>query len=103
MVCHFSFCGPVIGSHPVSIEGYKTIAYEIFEQLGGKVPEWIVVPTAYGDVLAGVFRGFKDLVDLGLAAKTPKLVAAEIYGSLARSLVQAGDRVASVERDHDTG
>jgi len=96
------FVAPVIGSHPVGIEGYKTIAYEIFEQLGGKVPEWIVIPTAYGDVLAGVFRGFKDLVDLGLAARTPKLIAAEIYGSLARSLVQAGDRVASVERDHDT-
>lgn len=96
------FVAPVIGSHPVGVEGYKTIAYEIFEQLGGKVPEWIVVPTAYGDVLAGVFRGFKDLVDLGLAARTPKLVAAEIYGSLARSLGQADDRVALVERDHDT-
>lgn len=96
------FVAPVIGSHPVGIEGYKTIAYEIFEQLGGKVPEWIVVPTAYGDVLAGVFRGFKDLVDLGLAAQTPKFVAAEIYGSLAQSLGQAGDRVTSVERDHDS-
>ncbi|WP_249809117.1 pyridoxal-phosphate dependent enzyme [Bradyrhizobium sp. 137] len=96
------FAAPVIGSHPVGIEGYKTIAYEIYEQLGDKVPDWIVVPTAYGDVLAGIFRGFQDLVDLGLAANTPKLVAAEIYGSLAHSLGQAGDAVAEVERDHDT-
>lgn len=96
------FAAPVIGSHPVGIEGYKTIAYEIYEQLGNKVPDWIVVPTAYGDVLAGIFRGFQDLMNLGLAAKMPKLVAAEIYGSLAHSLGQAGDAVAAVERAHDT-
>ena len=43
------FFGPVVGSNPYGIEGYKSLAYEIAEQLDWHVPDWIVLPVCYGD------------------------------------------------------
>lgn len=59
------FEAPVVGSHPAGIEGYKTLAYEIVEQVHGKVPDWCVLPVCYGDLLAGLWRGFKELRQSG--------------------------------------
>ena len=40
---------PPIGSEPIAIEGYRTIAYEIAEQLGWSVRDLVAVPSALGD------------------------------------------------------
>lgn len=77
---------PPIGSHPVAIEGCKTIAYELLEDLGGQIPDVVVVPVAYGDSLSGIFRGFRDLLDAGLTDRIPRLVAVEAYPSLTQAL-----------------
>lgn len=77
---------PPVGSHPVGIEGYKTIAYEIAQDLGWKVPDVVVVPVAYGDSIAGLHRGFKDLHAVGLVDRLPRLIAAEAHQSLSRAL-----------------
>ena len=88
---------PPIGSNPFGIEGYKSIAYEIFQQLGG-IPDVVIVPTAYGDGLAGIHRGFADLVALGHTDRTPRMVAAEPLGPFARSLRDDTDLPATVEQ-----
>lgn len=77
---------PPIGSSPYGVDGYKTLAYEIWEQLGRTVPDWVVIPVAYGDCLAGVLRGFADLCRLGLAHRVPRLVGAEVFDALALAL-----------------
>jgi threonine synthase len=77
---------PPIGSHPVAIEGCKTIAYEIVEDLSGSPPDVVVIPVAYGDALAGIYRGFQDLVQAGVIERIPRLVAAEAYPSLSTAL-----------------
>ncbi|MEI5668463.1 threonine synthase [Bosea sp. CCNWLW174] len=82
---------PVIGSHPLAIEGYKTIAYEIVEQSGGIAPDWCILPVCYGDALFGVWRGFQDLYAHGAISRLPRLVAAEVHGSLAQALVTGSD------------
>ncbi len=56
------FFGPVVGSNPYGIEGYKSLAYEIAEQLEWRVPDWVVLPVCYGDALVGMARGFAELV-----------------------------------------
>lgn len=84
---------PVVGSHPLGIEGYKTIAYEIVEQSGGSVPDWCVLPVCYGDALAGVWMGFQDLFAHRAIPRLPKMVAAEVHGSLARALATGDDRL----------
>lgn len=76
---------PPIGSNPFGIEGYKTIAYELWRQLG-ETPDVVVVPTAHGDGLAGIRRGFSDLIGLGLAERMPRLVAIDPFGAYARGL-----------------
>lgn len=73
------FCDPPVGSNPFGIDGYKTIAYELADQLGA-APDVVVVPAAYGDGLAGIFRGFADLSALGRIERLPRLVAAEPFG-----------------------
>ena len=77
---------PPIGGDPFGVEGYRTIAYELWEQLGGAVPSWIIVPVSYGDALAGVWRGFLDLRRLGLTDRLPRLAAAEVSGGLEAAL-----------------
>ena len=90
------FTAPVVGSHPLGIEGYKTIAYETYEQLGRSLPDWFVLPVAYGDALSGIWRGFKDLRDLGLCSRLPRIVAAEAYGSIEKTLATSSDRLLCV-------
>ena len=85
------FSDPVTGSNPLAIEGYKTLAYEIAEAMGWVVPDWCVVPVCYGDALAAMRRGFEDMVALGWTGRVPRLVAAEVSGSLAAALRGGGD------------
>ncbi len=67
--------------HPLTIEGKKTVAFEMWEQLGGAVPDAVVVPTGDGVILAGVYKGFRDLVRAGLAHRLPRLVAVQAESS----------------------
>lgn len=78
---------PPVGSPPLAVEGYRTIAYEICEQLGGRAPDWVVIPVSYGDCLAGVQRGFAHLAETGRIERAPRLAAVEPHGALSRALV----------------
>lgn len=84
---------PVVGSHALGIEGYKTIAYEIVEQSGGIAPDWCVLPVCYGDALFGVWTGFQELFAQGAISRLPRMVAAEVHGSLAQALATGSDRL----------
>lgn len=79
---------PPVGSHPMGVEGCKTIAYEIVEGLGWKAPDAVVIPVAYGDAISGIHRGFKELLAAGLISRLPRLIAAETYPSLSGALAE---------------
>ena len=61
------------------VEGYKTIAYEIWEQLG-RVPEHVVCPIAAGDALYGPWKGFCELRQMGLTTRVPAMHGAQAAG-----------------------
>ncbi|MEV4753139.1 pyridoxal-phosphate dependent enzyme [Streptosporangium sp. NPDC049248] len=86
---------PPVGSIPYGIDGYKTIAYEIVADLG-RTPDHVVVPVAYADGLAGIRRGFADLVEAGLADRMPVLVAAEPFGPHGTALAAGTDTAGPV-------
>jgi len=88
---------PPVGSTPWGVEGYKTIAYEIAEDFGWTAPDVVAIPAAYSDGLAGVFKGFAELAELGLVKHTPRMVAAEPFGPLARALERGLDAPEAVE------
>jgi len=96
------FQAPVVGSHPAGIEGYKTLAYEIFEQMHGSMPDWCVLPVCYGDALAGLFQGFTDLLEQGKIDRIPRLAAAEIHGSLSEALASKTDLIAEAPAAFET-
>jgi threonine synthase len=62
---------------PFFIEGTKTLAYELWEQLGFRAPDAIVVPTGYGSNILGLDRGFDELLRRGEIARQPRLFAVQ--------------------------
>lgn len=82
------FVLPPVGSNPWGIEGYKTIAWEVCESLDWQAPDLVVVPSAYGDGLWGIWKGLVEAHALGWIASRPRMVAAEPYGPLAHALAR---------------
>ncbi len=62
---------PMPTGTPFGVEGYKTIAFEIFVQLRGRVPDRMFCPIAAGDALFGPWKGFNEMRALELADRNP--------------------------------
>src|SRR5260370_28078446 len=62
---------------PFFIEGTKTLAYELWEQFGFRIPDNILVPTGYGSNILGLDRGFDELERRGEIAGRPRLFAVQ--------------------------
>lgn len=60
-----------VNVRPYYAEGSKTLAYEVAEQLGWRLPDQIVVPIASGSQLTKVDKGFRELTELGLVQPAP--------------------------------
>lgn len=65
------------GYNPITIEGKKSVAIEIYLQNNKKVPGVIAVPVGDGVILSGVYKGFKDLYDLGIIDILPKMIGVQ--------------------------
>lgn len=55
-----------VNVRPYYAEGSKTLAYEVAEQLGWRMPDRCIIPIASGSLYTKIHRGFKDLVETGL-------------------------------------
>lgn len=69
--------------NPLTIEGKKSSAFDMFIQLNGKLPDYIFVPVGDGVIISGLFKGFYDLKKLGWIKKYPRLIAVQAKGSAA--------------------
>ncbi len=67
--------------NPFTIEGKKTVSFEIYEQMQFKIPDRIFVPVGDGAIISGVYKGFEDLLNLGNIDHIPILVAVQSEGS----------------------
>ena len=89
---------PTHTGHPFGPEGYKTIAYELYRQLGDRLPAAVFIPTAYAELLYGVWLGFKELSQVGRRGPAPQLFACEpAAGAPLRAALATGRPVAQVE------
>ena len=78
--------------NPMTIEGKKSISIELFEQLGRKAPDAVYVPVGDGCIIAGVAKGFSDLLEAGLIEKMPRMICCQSEQSAAISnSVEKGD------------
>lgn len=66
-----------LSTNPYRNEGKKSYAYELFDQLDGEVPDWIIHPTAGGLGVFAIWKGYHELFKLGGVHRLPKLVAAQ--------------------------
>jgi threonine synthase len=63
--------------NPFFFQGTKTLAYELWEQLGSRAPDAVVLPAGNGTLLIGAHLGFRDLLRAGRIAKPPRLIAVQ--------------------------
>lgn len=66
---------------PFRVEGKKTMAYEVVEELGGRMPDAIIYPTGGGVGLIGMWKAFDEMQQLGwIGAERPKMIAVQASG-----------------------
>lgn len=63
--------------NPFTIEGKKIVSFEIFQQMRQQIPDRIFVPVGDGCIISGVFKGFEDLLKIGLIKKIPTIIAVQ--------------------------
>ncbi|MBT8337250.1 MAG: threonine synthase [Gemmatimonadetes bacterium] len=66
---------------PYRVEGKKTMGYELFEQLGGRLPDVILYPTGGGTGLIGMWKAFDEMERLGwIGPERPRMVTVQASG-----------------------
>lgn len=62
---------------PFRVEGYKTIAFEIFEEIE---PDYIIIPTSSGGLFRGIMKGLTELKMSGIIDEIPTLISVQAEG-----------------------
>jgi threonine synthase len=80
---------------PFRIEGYKLTGFEIFLQLGRRVPDLLLAPLSSGGHLIGLLKSFLELKGLGFADRLPVVVGVQAEGCapLARAFAAGAPRI----------
>jgi threonine synthase len=85
-------------NHPFGSENYKTIAYELYLQLGCRAPEAVFVPVGFAELIFGIYKGFAELMRYGLINTLPRMMACEpAAGAPLKQALETGQPVARVE------
>jgi threonine synthase len=68
-------------SNPFGIEGFKTIAFEIVDALGGSAPDRVFIPVGSGDGAYGIWKGFREMAERKQITAAPRIVACQPQGA----------------------
>ncbi|HAZ30930.1 TPA: threonine synthase, partial [Candidatus Acetothermia bacterium] len=94
------------GQNPMVVEGNKTAAFEVWEELHRDLPDVAVVAAGDGSVVAGIAKGFQELVKVGLAERVPQVYGVQAHGASAVahafSRHQGGKPILPAEEGADT-
>ncbi len=66
-----------LSSNPYRNEGKKSYAYEMADQLDGRMPDWVIHPSAGGTGIYAMWKGYQELLSLGWIERAPRLAAAQ--------------------------
>jgi len=91
---------------PYRLEGKKTMGYELAEQFGWTLPDWIIYPTGGGTGLIGMWKAFAEMEAIGwlVPGRRPKMVAVQADGCapIVRAVEQGTEKAAPWEHAHTT-
>ncbi len=71
---------PLNSFNPYRLEGQKTIAFEVLEDLG-EPPDYVIVPVGNSGNIAAIWKGFKEAEMLGLPRGRPKMIGVQAEGA----------------------
>jgi threonine synthase len=63
--------------NPMTIEGKKTVSFELCEQMSGREIDYVFLPVGDGVILSGVIKGFSDMKYLGIIKNLPKIIGVQ--------------------------
>jgi len=83
--------------NPFRLEGQKTIAFEIVDQLNG-VPDAVIVPVGNAGNISAMWKGFRELHSLGLIEELPKMIGIQAAGSspIVRAMIRGSDEITPI-------
>ncbi|AYG66066.1 pyridoxal-phosphate dependent enzyme [Rhizobium sp. CCGE531] len=81
---------PPVGSNPFGVDGYRAIALELYLEFQEQQPTDILVPTARGDLIWGIAKGYSDLQRAGLLRSVPRVHAIEPCPRIAHAIAGHG-------------
>jgi len=73
----FGFYNRNTAFNPFTVEGKKTVAFEIYDNLKQQLPDLIFVSVGDGVIISGLYKGFEDLMMVGIIDKMPQIVAVQ--------------------------
>ncbi|HPJ26125.1 MAG TPA: threonine synthase [Synergistaceae bacterium] len=96
---HYGWYNRNCAINPYLVEGKKTCGLEIAEELAWEVPDRIIISVGDGCCISGIYKAFRDLLDLGLVERMPKItgVQAAACAPLAKAIQEGADTVQFVE------
>jgi threonine synthase len=85
--------------NPYRLEGQKSTAFEIYEQLGFSVPDYVVLPVGNAGNISAIWKGFKELRDFGITEKVPRMVGVQAVGAspIARAFWKGSETITPVD------
>jgi threonine synthase len=85
--------------NPFRLEGQRTAAYEIYEQLGGETPDYLMIPVGNAGNIVAYWKGFSDLKSLGLAHELPRLMGVQAEGAcpIYKAFVEGASEIKPIE------
>jgi threonine synthase len=84
--------------NPYRLEGQKTLAFELYEQLGFVVPDYVILPVGNAGNISAIWKGFKELKSCGITNDTPRMVGIQAEGAspIAKAFWKGSDKISPV-------
>jgi threonine synthase len=84
-----------LSDEPMRIEGYKTLAFELVDQLGGEAPDFVATPVGSGGLSRGILKGFEELARAAIIERVPRMIGVQSEGCspIADAYLSGADRI----------
>ena len=85
--------------NPYRLEGQKSTAFEIYEQLGFSVPDYVVLPVGNAGNISALWKGFKELKTFGITNRVPRMVGVQAEGAspIAKAFWKGSETITPIE------